>query len=203
MSGFDSARAWDAFEQFIEDNGGEFFDLTAKKIRERGSIVHDPEHPNLLVLDIERHRSLPGSHYEKGQPMAAYETYIQRISFDPLTKRFEEISTTVTDRNVNVAAMAREHLDMTAPRVSLRAGSKTVRVIKIETSPDFRLETSVLSEAVEAVKQEFQSLNYADTLIGLGSSEAEVAEYALRLSNAVTNLAVQKVKDLWDGAEEA
>lgn len=202
MSEFDSRSAWDAFEQFIEDNGGEYLDLTAKKIRERGSIVYDPEHPNLLVLDIERHRSLPGSHYEKGRPMAAYETYIQRISFDPLTKRFEEISTTVTDRSVNVAAMAREHLEMTAPRVSLRAGSNTVRVIKIETLPDFRLETSVLSEAVEAVQQEFQSLSYEDTITGLGGSEEEDAEYARRLSNAVTDLAVQKVKALWDEAEE-
>ena len=112
MDDFDPQDAYRAFEQFIEDNGGEFLDLTLRKIRERGRIVRDPEHPDVLVLDIERHRSLPGASYTKGSPMSAYETYIQRITFDPVTKDFQEIGITVVDRHVDVNGVAREQLEL-------------------------------------------------------------------------------------------
>jgi len=203
LNEFGAGNAWDAFEQFIEENGGAYLDLTVKKIRDRGRIVNDPEHPNLLVLDIERHRSLPGSHYEKGRPMAAFETYIQRISFDPIEKQFEEISITVVDRSVSIAAIAEEQLDLARPKISLKTGSKNVRVVRIDGFPDFRVETSVLSEAVAAVRREFEDMNYTEILMGLGTSDEEDARYCRKVSDAVADLAAQEVKDLWDDAEEA
>jgi hypothetical protein len=63
MTSTEQSAALAALLEFLEATGDDAPELTPKKVAERGKVVADPERPNMLVVDIERHRSLPGSAY--------------------------------------------------------------------------------------------------------------------------------------------
>jgi hypothetical protein len=196
------SQAYEALMKFLEDNGGEYLELTPKKIRERGKVFHDPERPNVLLLDVERHRSLPGSWYEKGHPIPAFETYTQRIAFDPEARQLDILDEVVVGRTINIQAMAAQQLFLTYPMVFLKRGCKNKHVIRMSVDSSFRLETSSLSKAAEAVQDFVQSLDFKTSLEGIGQTPEEDARYAQELSDAFAVLAGDRVKRDWDKAEE-
>lgn len=190
-----------ALLEFLEASGDEALELTPEKVTERGKVVADPERPNMLVVDIERHRSLPGSVYVKGQPMAAYETYIQRIAFDPATKTLTELSKKPLDRSIDIAAMAEYQFDLSRPDVTLKSETAETRIITTRDNT-LSFESSSLEEALEAVEKHFSGMDYSTVLTGLGSTDEETRHYAKQLNTEVARLAVGSVREQWDDAEE-
>lgn len=202
MTSTEQSAAFTALLKFLETDGAdEALELTPKKVMERGRPFSDPERPNLLFVDIERHRSLPGSVYVKGLPMAAYETYIQRISFDPATQTLTEISRVPVDRSIDIAAMARCHFDLSRPQVALKSDTQETRIITTSDNT-LRFESSSLETALDAVEKHFSDMDYSTILIGLGESEEETERYAEKLNAEVTRLAVSSVRTQWEEAKE-
>lgn len=190
-----------ALFEHLEASGGEALELTPKKVAERGKVVADPERPNMLIMDIERHRSLPGSTYVKGLPMAAYETYIQRIAFDPATKTLTELSKTPLDRSIDLAAMAEYQFDLSRPDVTLKSETEETRIITTRDNT-LNFESSSLEEALETVEKHFGDMEYSTVLTGFGSTDEETGRYAELLNEEVARLAVSSVRERWDKAEE-
>src|SRR5438874_1070327 len=60
-----------------------------QKIRDRAIVVFDPQRPNQVVFDVERHRGIMETRYQKGEPMGSFITYWERYAFDPKTHQFE------------------------------------------------------------------------------------------------------------------
>jgi hypothetical protein len=201
MTSTEQTAALTALLEFLESSGAEALELTPKKVAERGKVVANPERPNMLIMDIERHRSLPGSTYVKGQPMAAYETYIQRIAFDPATKTLTELSKTPLDRSIDLAAVAEYQFGLSRPDVTLKSETEETRII---TTRDNTLscESSSLEEALETVEKHFRDMEYSTVLTGLGTTEEETKRYAKQLSAKVVRLAVSSVREQWEEAEE-
>lgn len=201
MTSTEKAAARAALLEYLEASGDEVLELTPKKVAERGKVVADPERPNMLVMDIERHRSLPGSAYVKGLPMAAYETYIQRIAFDPAAKTLTELSKIPLDRSIDIAAMAEYQFDLSRPDVALKSETEETRIITTRDNT-LSFESSSLEEALEAVERHFRDMEYSTVLTGLGSTDEETGSYAEQLNAEVTRLAVDSVRKQWDEAEE-
>ena len=79
----------EAFLNYLEEQGGELDGEPSEKILERMEPVDDPERPDWLVLDVERHRAVLGTRYTPGEPMYAYITYWPRYAYHPQTKTLE------------------------------------------------------------------------------------------------------------------
>ncbi len=79
----------EAFLNYFEEQGGELDGEPSWKILERMEPVDDPERPDWLVFDVERHRAVLGTRYTPGEPMYAYITYWPRYAFHPQTKTLE------------------------------------------------------------------------------------------------------------------
>ena len=201
MTSTEQSAALAALLEFLEATGDDALELTPKKVAERGKVVADPERPNMLVVDIERHRSLPGSAYVKGLPMDAYETYTQRIAFDPATKTLTELSKTPVDRSIDLAAMAEYQFDLSRPVVTLKSETEETRIIATRDNT-LNFESSSLEEALEAVEKHFSGMDYSTVLTGLGSTDEETRRYANQLNAEVARLAVDSIREQWDEAEE-
>ncbi len=79
--------------EYLEEIGGEDIStgLTPKKIWDRAILIDDPELPDCIVFEVERHHPILGTSYSPGSPMAAFETCWPIYSFNPKTKTIEEI----------------------------------------------------------------------------------------------------------------
>ena len=98
---------------YIERQGGVIPDgLTAKKIRERATVVDDPGRPDCVVFEVERHRGILGAQYRPGLPMSSYETYWPRYAFCPSTEDLNEIGEVrEPETHVDCEALAAEQTE--------------------------------------------------------------------------------------------
>jgi len=79
--------------EYLEEIDGEDIStgLTPKKIWERATLIDDPERPDCIVFEVERHHPILGTTYSPGSPMDAFETCWPIYSFNPTMKTIEEI----------------------------------------------------------------------------------------------------------------
>jgi len=79
--------------EYLEEIGGKDIstELTPKKIWDRAILTEDPERPDCIVFEVERHHPILAITYSPGSPMAAFVTYWPIYSFNPKTKTLEEI----------------------------------------------------------------------------------------------------------------
>lgn len=95
--------------QFLEEQGGEVEEITPKKLWDRAEIIEDPEYPNCIVFTLERHRSIMGSFYKPGHPMAAFVTYWPLYAFDRQTRKLDQIGEAKPDKvHIDYDHLARE-----------------------------------------------------------------------------------------------
>lgn len=67
------------------------FGINESKLYERSSVSSDPNRPGWYIVEIERHRAALSASYHKGQPMAAYETYLMKYAVHEKTGEVEEL----------------------------------------------------------------------------------------------------------------
>lgn len=65
--------------------------LTGKKLRERGRIIEDPEHPEYVVFEVERHHSVLGMPHISGEAMRAMLTIYKRYGISKETHEFADL----------------------------------------------------------------------------------------------------------------
>lgn len=202
MNQADQDRAFDSLLDFLESGGGEFLGLTKDKVLDRGEIVDDPQRPNLLVIDVERHRAIGGTRYRKGLSMAAFETYNQRVAWNAAAKTLEEIGSYFVDRSFNLFGMASEEMLVGHPVVVLKKGSKSIRIITTANNTGLQFETDSLDEAIREVRDYYSSMDFSGSVIELGDTPAEEARLAQELADLVAEQAVEHVKRDWKEARE-
>ena len=78
-----------AFCNYLEEQGDELDGEPSEKILDRMEPVDDPERPDWLVFDVERHRAVLGTRYTRGELIHAYITYWPRYAFCPKTRTIE------------------------------------------------------------------------------------------------------------------
>jgi len=71
--------------------GGEIeeYGLTTDKIRDRAEFLDDPERPDWIVFEVERHRNFPPDVWIPGKRMDFLITYWPRYAYNPVSKTFE------------------------------------------------------------------------------------------------------------------
>lgn len=77
--------------EFLEKNGPRDDGLTAEKFLTRAEEIEDPDYPDCVVFEIERHRAILGTVYRRGEPMGSFQTYWARYAFDPKTETLNEL----------------------------------------------------------------------------------------------------------------
>jgi hypothetical protein len=79
--------------EYLEEIGGEDIStgLTPQKIWDRAILIDDPERPDCIVFEVERHHPILGTTYSPGSPMAAFETCWPIYSFNSKTKTIEVV----------------------------------------------------------------------------------------------------------------
>lgn len=197
MTNEEKSKAFSALVEHLE-SVGEYCCLTAEKVCRRGTIVDDPNYPDVLVVDVERHRAIAGTTYTKGLPMSAFETYLQRITWNPATKEISEVGETPLRRTIDYLALAHEHLFHAGPQVTLKEGCKRKRIVSISGGGKL-IETGSLKKAIEAVREHYSSLYYEVAVPELGPEEA--SEFGRRLAAEVCDAGVEKLEDRWRASE--
>lgn len=56
--------------------------LTLDGVTRCATVVHDSQHSEVLVFDVEKRRTALGARYREDGPLAAYETYWERYRYD-------------------------------------------------------------------------------------------------------------------------
>lgn len=106
-------RSLEIVAEYLESHPdiAESFELTPKKIQERSEIIEDPQCPNSIVFEVERHMGVLGASYRKGHGMSAFVTYWPRFAFQPDTHSIREIGE-FRNRTIDVdfSALAAEFL---------------------------------------------------------------------------------------------
>lgn len=187
---------------FLEAGKGEPLGVTADKFHRRGGTFDEhPDCPGTFLCEIERHRALPGSTYTKGLPMSAFETYIQRLQFDPIGETLEELPERHVSNSFDFESMASEHLDWDSrPMVFKLESWKKKRRITISAC-NFELETSSLKGACDKVEKCYRDWNLAFIFENMDLSDEQMQEYQKGLYDAIVSQALDCLKKGWEEPE--
>jgi len=183
---------------FLEAGKGEHLGVTADKFQDRGGTFEEhPDCPGTFLCEIERHRALPGSTYTKGLPMVAFETYIQRLLFDPIAETLEELPEEHVSNAIDFESLACEHLDWDSrPMVYKMESWKKKRRVTISVC-NFELETSSLKQACEKIEDFYRNWKIASCLEGMNLSDEQMQG----LNDAIVSQAISYLKEGWEEPE--
>ncbi len=81
-------------------------DVDKMKLLTRASIVRDESYPGCDIVRIERHRPILGTHYTKGLPMTAFDTYYMRYAVHDDGLRIDKLEDQVVECTVDVEGLA-------------------------------------------------------------------------------------------------
>lgn len=187
---------------FLEVGKGEHLGVTADKFHGRGGTFDEhPDCPGTFLCKIERHRALGGGTYTKGLPMSAFETYIQRLVFDPIAETLDELPEEHVGNTIDFESLACEHLDWDSrPMVYKMDSWKEKRRITISLF-NFDFETSSLQEACEKIEECYRDWNIASCLEGMDLTDEQMPEYQKRLYDAIVSQAISYLKEGWEEPE--
>jgi hypothetical protein len=86
----DEDKLLDILDAYFENNGWPW-DMNSEKLYDRSSLSEEHHKEGWGIIEIERHRSILGASYRKGQPMAAFHTYWMRYAINPETGEVEAL----------------------------------------------------------------------------------------------------------------
>lgn len=87
-------------------------DISREKYFKRARVADDGEVPGVVVVEIERHRSMLGTSYVKGLGMAAFEEYFMRYAVDLANGSVTELAERHGHYQFDTGDIVGEHLSM-------------------------------------------------------------------------------------------
>ncbi len=188
-------KLYEYLEDCKEDNATK---LTMKKVMDRAS--NFIEKNKMLYFTVERHRGLLGAQYTKGLGMNAFETKDVIYCFNPLNNEIFEISSSITDREINYALLAEEHLQDFS--ISLTPLEHDKYLLEVSLSC-IKTEVSSFEEALEILKNNIDDWDlehYHDELELV--TESEKNEFDTTLREAYHDCCRKKLESEWEDATD-
>lgn len=192
-------KMWEKLQSHLQTHSKDFEEGLAEKISYRGMGVHDPNHPNKLVFDVERHRAWLGERYEPGQPMGSFITYFMRFVYDPVKDTLESIGN-VRPSKFTVGAWDDSGVEgITFDFNRQDDGSILVSAV------GFNSEATVtnLQEAEQFAAGIVEAWNLVEDVASLKDALApgQQTECLLRMREVLTNQILEKLRRYWHAME--
>lgn len=84
--------------------------VTPEMVDANATVIDNPHRPDAIVFDVEKRRKALGARYGEDRPLAAFETYWERYSYDQQTEALHRLGTNVAEEQtatVTIASMSR------------------------------------------------------------------------------------------------
>jgi len=181
---------------FLESGGGKHLGLTVQKYLERGDLRPSEDFSGKYMLSVERHRAAAGCSYQKGVPMAAYETYVQELIFDPAVASLTGYCEIHKNHTIDVHALASEQMSDYIPTVEMSHGSS---LRKIELSViGWDMTTSSLTEAKAEVEEQIRNMCLEGIFEYLDGVYDEYPCIESEFEDACVEYVIEKLEKAWD-----
>lgn len=186
------------FAKHVESRGGHFDDsITPWKIRDRGQVVQDPDHPGRAIVEVERHRAILGDVYHRGQPMDVMRTYYPRYGYDPATGEWEPLGEARKPEIEVKFRRAAEIVDDTSFTFEDLGGGQ-YRCRETMTGEERTVESkSDMEQMARDIVNGFD-YSYLDDELSDALSPAELNDFKVKLRQAEQELVTRKAREAWE-----
>lgn len=177
-------------------------DISREKFFKRARVADDGEVSDVVVVEIERHRSMLGTSFTKGLGMAAFEEYFMRYAVDLANGAVTELAERHGHYQFDTDDIVDEHLSMESFSLGIEAIENGQYLVNENVSHEEQV-TASLQETRDFVSTfedrfvEFFSDTIERELGDEDGSDRSAGELLLAYTESLRAALLSKADDLW------